>query len=184
MTTISAKYARECFSYNPVTGVLTWKADRPAHHFPTSHGRNTWRGRNAGKVAGSIGNQGYRVVTVGGKFELAHRLIWLMVTGELPKHETDHINGDRLDNRLSNLRAVTTQENQRNAAMQCNNTSGHVGVDWNKASNKWRARIKIDGKQKYLGGFTDIEDAIEARAEADIKYGYHKNHGRPANTLI
>jgi thiamine pyrophosphokinase len=77
--------------------------------------------------------------------------------------ETDHINGDRLDNRQCNLRTATHQQNQINRHHQKNNTSGVIGVNWNKNAGKWQACIKINGKNKHLGYFSNKNDAINTR---------------------
>ena len=82
----------------------------------------------------------------------------------------DHINHNPLDNRRENLRICTIQENNMNRSISSNNTSGTVGVHWNKTHNKWMAYIGINGKQKYLGLFNKKEDAIEARRQAEIEY--------------
>lgn len=84
--------------------------------------------------------------------------------------EVDHINQRRYDNRKDNLRIVTTSQNQMNVAVRKNNTSGISGVNWDIATNKWRARICVDGKRISLGCFDDFNDAIQARQCAEKKY--------------
>jgi len=108
-----------------------------------------------------------------------HRLAWLYVHGELPEF-IDHVNHNRSDNRIDNLRSVTRVENNRNKSISKHNTSGVLGVSWHKRQEKWVAGIKVDYKKKHLGSFTDINDAIRARKEAEIKYGFHTNHGEKA----
>jgi len=104
-----------------------------------------------GQKAGFIHPTGYRHITFMGKQHKAHRLIWLYVYGEMPK-EIDHINGDRQDNRLENLRSVTRSQNQFNKAMAQNNTSGYRGVSWHKKSQQWAIRVCANGKSmvKYV----------------------------------
>lgn len=92
--------------------------------------------------------------------------------------QIDHINGDTSDNRAVNLREVTNQDNHKNMKRHKGNKSGHTGVYWNTAVHKWQAYIAVDGKQKYLGIYDDVKDAAKVRKEAEIKYGFHKNHGR------
>ena len=88
-----------------------------------------------------------------------------------PKGMTiDHINGDKLDNRKSNLRICTMQQNSFNKGVQTNNTSGTTGVFWDKSKNRWVALIQINRKQIYLGTFKEKEDAIQARKQAEIDY--------------
>lgn len=86
------------------------------------------------------------------------------------KFAIDHINRDRLDNRRSNLRVVDYSLNGFNKGKQSNNTSGHVGVSWEKKRNKWETHIKVNGKKKFLGYFDDIDDAIKVRKEAEVEY--------------
>jgi hypothetical protein len=99
-----------------------------------------------------------------------------MIHGYWPD-EIDHINGDRADNRLSNLREVSNIENQRNKVLPRNNKSGHIGVSWNKDSKKWMARITINYKLKQVGQFSTIEEAVAARKEAERKFGFSERHG-------
>lgn len=89
----------------------------------------------------------------------------------------DHINGDSLDNRSENLRAVTQKDNNKNRKLTTKNNSGVCGVSWNKDNNKWRVRIGLKGKQKHFGFFNDIELAELVAQEAYSVLGYHANHG-------
>ena len=82
----------------------------------------------------------------------------------------DHANGNKLDNRKSNLRECTIQQNSFNKGIRTNNTSGVTGVVWDKSRNKWHAKIQINGKLIYLGTFKEKEDAIQARRQAEIDY--------------
>lgn len=82
----------------------------------------------------------------------------------------DHINRNPLDNRICNLRTCTQQNNCFNKSMQCNNTSGVAGVTWDKSRNKWLAQIQINKKNKYLGRFATLEEAIAARQQAEMEY--------------
>ena len=82
----------------------------------------------------------------------------------------DHKNRNTLDNRKENLRYCTTQENSWNSSVRSDNTSGYIGVSWDKENNKWAARIEINKKPKRLGRFMNKEDAIKARLEAEAKY--------------
>ena len=82
----------------------------------------------------------------------------------------DHINGNKLDNRKSNLRICTVAENKFNHKNYATNTSGCPGIDWHRKANKWRARIQVHGRQIHLGVFESLEDAIYARQQAEIEY--------------
>lgn len=150
------------FNYDGVTGKLT-------HKKTTSSG-------TAGSLATHAHSGGYLCVSVGRKAYLAHRIIYLMVTGNWPEY-IDHINHDRTDNRWNNLRGVSQTENNRNMSKQSNSTTGYVGVSFMKTKNKYRAYITVDKKAVHLGVFDTIEEAVAARESANIQYGYHANHG-------
>jgi len=100
-----------------------------------------------------------------------------MVYGYWP-NQIDHIDGDRANNSLHNLRDVTNQINSMNIKIPSSNTSGHIGVCWDKSRNKWLAHITVDQKLKNLGRFINKEDAVKVRKEAERIYRYHENHGR------
>jgi hypothetical protein len=102
----------------------------------------------------------------------------LLTYGSWPEDQIDHINGNKKDNRLENLRAVSNRENLRNKKIYKNNTSGTIGVSFYKSKQGYQASIKINGKRKNLGVFKNKEEAIAARAAANIKYNFHENHGR------
>ncbi len=122
-----------------------------------------------GQEVGSIHKTGYRHVTWMGKIHKVHRLIFLLEHGYLPK-EIDHINGDRQDNRIENLREVSRSENQFNKAICSNNTSGFRGVNWHKHSKSWVVRVCTKGKTKILGYFKDLELAGLVADEARNLY--------------
>lgn len=149
--------------YDEVTGNITRKIN--SQHY------------SSGDVAGWVTSIGYRAVSVNGKTFYCHRIAYLLKTGHWPKYQIDHINHIRTDNRWENLREVTRRENQRNVSLPSHNKSGHVGVFWNKQKSKWQARIIINNKQIHLGFFAELNNAIDARKNANIKYGFHKNHG-------
>jgi hypothetical protein len=179
---------RKLLDYDPETGVFTWKA-RTADMFAPEAGKRTyrtpqwyadiWNGRLAGKPAGSAYGGGYLGLAIQNEKYLAHRVAWVMHYGEQPT-EIDHINGDRSDNRIANLRLVTRTENNMNSARQSNNTSGCQGVTWDKQTNRWRAFIKKDGRTIRLGRFDTLAEAAGARKRAERKLGFHENHGREA----
>lgn len=175
----SQKYLRECLDYDPETGGLTWRT-RPLHHFKDGaqtarHNCNAWNGGWAGKEAFTATSpNGYVTGGLDRVIYRAHRIIWKLVHGQEPE-DIDHINGDRADNRIANLRAVTRRENMRNAALRSNNKSGVVGVS--RARGKWLAQIKGQ-RQQFLGYFDTIEEAAAARKSAERDLGFHENHGR------
>ena len=137
-----------------------------------------------GDIAGYVHKiNGYRYIRAEGKSYRAHRLAWFYMTGEWPK-EIDHINHIKTDNRWENLREVTHQENGKNRSKSKNNTSGVTGVSRSKQTSKWAAHIRINGKLRCLGSFTDKFEAICCRKSAENKHGFHPNHGRPKQASI
>jgi hypothetical protein len=111
-----------------------------------------------GDVVGHVGNSGYMSCSIVGTMFLVHRAIFLMHHGYLPKY-VDHIDGNRLNNRIENLRPATVYENAQNQKLFKNNTSGVKGVSWNKLMNKWEANITYDGTRERLGWFNSIDEA-------------------------
>lgn len=156
----------EYFDYEENSGLLRWKV-RSAQRV------------HVGDVAGKSKNGDYCKVRVHGRLTLVHRIIWEMHYGEIPEGMCiDHIDGDTFNNKISNLRLVTHQENHKNQKKRSTNKSGFLGVTWNKQNKKWQASIKLNGKVKYIGFFNDIDDAARARKAADAEHGFHQNHGR------
>lgn len=169
--------------YEPAIGKLFWK-HRDASWFRdgkdgAQRNANKWNARFAGCEALTADNgQGYRVGLIFGRQRMAHRVAWLLGYGDWPAGEVDHINGDRSDNRLTNLRTVSAVENMRNRKRPATNQSGAIGVRWIKSRNKWRADIKVDGVSRFIGHFASFEDAVAARKSAHSNFGFHENHGR------
>lgn len=129
--------------------------------------------RRAGSKAGCLSTDtGYIKIRYKNKLYLAHRLAWYFTNGEIPVgYMIDHINGDKSNNSINNLRLVDGVQNSFNRKVKNTNTSGYTGVSFNKKSNKWRAYIVINGKQKHLGTFASKEDASAAyqKALAEVK---------------
>lgn len=174
---LTAAQARALFSYNPQTGKLVL-LNRPRELFPSDKEWKRWNSRSSGTEAGAVKrSSGYRMVCVFGREYRAHRIIWLMQTGEWPESDIDHINGVRHDNRLANLRAVSHATNLRNQSRNSRNTSGFAGVSWHKGAEKWSAQIKVNGKKVHLGLFATAECAAQARAAANSAYGFSERHG-------
>ncbi len=119
-----------------------------------------------GSTPGATNTNGYIQISIGRRLFLAHRLAWLYVFGEWPTGAVDHINRDRLDNRICNLRIVSSSENCQNVDMYPNNTSGQRGVSWRKDQGKWAAYIRHMNKQYHLGYFDDVIEAGKAHIEA------------------
>lgn len=161
---ISYEEAHRLLVYNPETGEFRWKISRPKC--------------NKGELAGGYWVRNYLGIRLNGFKYMSHRLAWLMVYGEFPRHEVDHINGVCDDNRLCNLRAVTRAENNRNAALRKDNKTGIPGVRRIKDKDRWLAYIRINKKGIHLLRTNDFFEACCARRAAENKYGFYPNHGR------
>ena len=169
--------------YEPETGFLFWK-ERDVSTFvdgghSADHNCKKWNSRFKGKRAFTAKKgDGYLHSNLMGKWLSAHRVIWKMVHGVDPR-TIDHINGDRSDNRLENLRSVSMSENLKNSARQKRFTNPHVGVR-RTTHGAWQAYLNHNGKFVGLGCHDTVEKAIEVRRLAQAAYGYHENHGRNA----
>ena len=149
-TTLTADRLREVLNYDPETGFFTWKVS------------NSHR-RRVGDRAGCLKTpDGYRLIRIDGVLHRAHKLVWLYLTGSFPVLGLDHINRVKDDNRAVNLREANQAQQGQNLPMSSKNTSGHRGVHWSNADEKWQAAIRIQGKKKYLGQFDNIEEASAA----------------------
>ena len=149
MAELTQARLKELLTYDPDTGVFTY---------------NTGTGRcRAGTVAGTATARGYRQICIDYRVHLAHRLAFVYMLGAAPA-VVDHVNGEKCDNRWANLRAATISSNAQNQRhSRKGNASGFLGVHWSRRLNKWQARIKpADGPSKYLGSFTDPEEAHQA----------------------
>lgn len=175
--TIDIELLREILAYDSGTGALTWRK-RDTRLFAADKDVDPWNERYAGSQAFvSADSRGYLRGKIQGKRYAAHRVIWAMVHGVWPD-EVDHINGVRSDNRLANLRDVSTVENGQNRKRPNTNTSGVVGVVWHKQKQRWQAQIGVNNRMVSLGRFADFDAAVAARKAAEINHGYHENHGR------
>lgn len=162
---------RELLDYDPETGEFRWR-ERPLSDFKDQRTTNWWNSKNAGNVAGYITkDEGYRVIGIDAVYYKAHRLAWLGMTGELPD-EVDHINGDRADNRWSNLRRASRAENRQNLKVYKSNTSGVAGVYVckDRRALAFRPYISVDGKRIWLPRCSSLEEAVAARDAAKAKY--------------
>lgn len=174
MIELTQKYLDECLTYNKTTGNFYWK-DRPRHHFKNDSWQKTFNRKNSGNIAGNHNANGYVRIWISGENYLAHRLVFLLLDGEWPLN-VDHINGITNDNRYGNLRNTSSSINQRNRKLNKNNTSGVPGVV--RRRNKWRAQITLNGVITRLGTYEVLNDAINARKQAEVGHGFHQNHGR------
>lgn len=158
---MDAKILHELFEYRD--GELYWKAKRPSIFVGDKAG---WRSGN-----------GYHMVNVLGKQVYIHRVIYLMIHGELPYH-VDHIDGNPSNNRIENLRSATKAQNAWNCKLHNSNSSGVRGVYWNKLRNKWYASVEVNKKKIHLGVFKELDEAKRVVEEARrLYYGEYVNHG-------
>ncbi len=182
MREISFEVAMRYFEYRPKDGKFFRKL-RPRDNFKTDL-NYSYHLSLVGRECGYIDSKGYVRLHVGNWQILAHRMAWLLMTGELPKfpeYEIDHIDGNPANNSWDNLRKVTKSQNQRNAGMRRNNKSGVHGVYWHNSIKRWVAGISVnDGRrQRHLGVFDNIQDAARARALAEIELGYTRRGIEP-----
>lgn len=176
---IDLNYVNSVLLYHPDTGVFIWKR-REAKMFSNPNYANPWNARFAGKDAGSIKSTGYVYIRLNNKLWLAHRLVWVIYNQIDIEDQLviDHINHNPSDNRIINLRAVSQSENMKNMPLLAINKSGCHGVYYCKNKEKWAAQILIDGTNRHLGYFSDINEAIEKRKSTEIANGFHANHGK------
>jgi hypothetical protein len=150
---ITQERLKQVLHYAPDTGVFTWKVGK--------------RGCSAGSVAGHVCKRDkYRLIGVDTKLYFAHRLVWLYMYGSFPKNQIDHINRNRSDNRLSNLRDATNAQNSQNASLRKDSTSKVRGVHWYKRRSKWQVYINVNGRRSFIGYFSDKSDAVAAYSAA------------------
>ena len=158
MNKIDCKQLKELLSYDPDTGLFTWKIS------PSNSVKQN-------QIAGTHNTNGHIQIKIFRQRYFAHRLAWFFVKGHWPKAIIDHINGIRDDNRIANLREVTASQNGHNQTKPHSRTqSGYLGVSWIKSRNKWQAGIGINGKYKFLGYFDDPKSAHAKYLEAKKIY--------------
>ena len=179
------EYLRQIIDYNPDTGEMVWAERGPDTFGSDCNIKNaelakSWNTRRVGVRVGSDNGGGYLKTTVRmGRTKskvFVHRLAWAISYGEWPQ-VIDHMNGNRKDNRLCNLRSVSASINGRNAKRRADNTSGANGVHYHKARRKWIAYFDADGSRTYLGYFHTKDDALAARKRADAGNGFTARHG-------
>lgn len=177
----SQELLNQLLRYDPETGKLYWKERPPSlfsgGKYPPERAAAAWNGDNAGREA-FISNDGagYKSGAIFNKKYRAHRIIWRMVTGEVPD-QIDHADHERSNNRWSNLRAVTQVHNSRNMRLRASNPSGICGVHFARRERKWLAHIGVGGRFKFLGYFASMAEAMAARKSAEMALGFHPNHG-------
>jgi len=148
---------RQLLDYDPETGIFRWKQFR------------RWSAKE-GDFAGYINKRGYHKISVDGVDYSAHRIAWKIFYNEEPSDIIDHVDRNKQNNKIENLRLATNQQNCMNVEVKKNNTSGVKGVYFNKKQQKWVARIGFNYNKINLGSFEKIEDAARAYKNAEKKY--------------
>lgn len=153
---ITQQRLKELFYYDTLTGEFTRKIAVGRH-----------KCHHINKPVGTKQNKGYVVIGADKKRYMAHRLAWLYVYGCWPSNDLDHINQNKSDNRIANLRQASRSKNMHNVSLHKHNSSGHKGVSWHKPRKKWRAYIFVGYTQIHLGLFDKVGDAVKARKQAE-----------------
>lgn len=166
--------------HEPESGKLFWR-ERPADMFPAKTPRRAaclcalWNSRYADQEAFTCISDGYKTGAIFGANYKAHRVIWKLVHGFDPD-QIDHVSGDRTDNRLHNLRDVSLEVNARNRKTPTNNRSGRIGIHkWAKNGITYWVATVGPHQQRYFDSF---DEAVAARRAAEVKFGFHENHGQ------
>ena len=165
----SADILKELLAYDPASGDLTWRHREPKHYEAThNHSPDALAAQFNTKYAGRpalacVDNVGYPSGRLFNSQVRAHRVIWKMVYGYEPEL-IDHINRDKADNRLCNLRAANKRINMINRDASTANTSGRVGVGWDKSRSRWVAQINTSGLHRQKR-FATFEEAVAQREE-------------------
>lgn len=144
--------------YDAEAGFLTWRY--------REWESEEWNSINAGQRACFPASDGYRCVVVSGRTFMAHRVAWVIMTGDWPEKILDHIDGVRWNNTWDNLRQATHGQNSANAPLRSHNTSGLKGVHFKKSTGRWLASITVARKSRHLGYFDTKEEAHEAYMKA------------------
>jgi len=162
MSNINSTDLKKLLKYDPETGVFTWLT-------------NPSKRIKAGQQAGSLHHKGYIQIGINKTLYLAHRLAWFYYYGNLPNQTIDHINGIKTDNRISNLRDISSSGNCQNL-LRSRGSSGLIGAHFQKSRNRWSSSIKLNGVRTHLGYFKTAEEAHTAYIAA-------KRSMHPFNTL-
>lgn len=176
----SISLLRECISYDQESGICTLRK-RPRGHFNSDHQYARWNTRFEGKEAGcrcAFGSNEYKTINFMRQTLKAHRVIWAIVTGGWPV-EIDHVDGNGLNNKWENLRNVSTQRNMMNKRRYKNKAENlPTGIFYvGKKQKMFVAQITFNNKQYSLGSFKNLDDAVLARKQAEIEFGFTDRHG-------
>jgi hypothetical protein len=181
---ITVEQLRQLLDYECKTGVFSWSEPTREWFASYAHWRAYKAKQSCIKPFSYEHSAGYLCGEIGGVSLLAHRVAWAYCQGSWPDEQVDHVNHDKKDNRLANLRLAPQAENVKNSGKRSDNSSGVTGVYWSRSRKKWVAQIGLPGpKTKPLGRYDIFEDAVAARKAAEIEYGFHENHGKNADEL-
>jgi len=167
---ISQNELKEIIHYDPETGIFSYAKD-----YISENGYK----RNKGDVIKSKVGEGYLGVSIFGKQYRLHHLAFLYMLGYMPK-EVDHDDGVRFNNKWENLKDCTRSENMKNRKISSYNSTGIIGVHLRKDTLQYSSTITVNGKIIRLGCYPTKNEAAKVRKEAELKYGFNKNHGRKA----
>ncbi len=142
---LTQEILKSIVEYDSETGMFRWKKRLQKR-------KNDW-------FSGYLQTDGYMQLRILNKMYMSHRLAWLYIHGKFPENIIDHINKNKSDNRIVNLREATHSQNQQNTDKKSNNKSGYKGVAYEKIAKKWRAQISIKGKRIHIGYFNTPEEA-------------------------
>jgi hypothetical protein len=165
---IDQEYVKNIFDYkeDEISGYLIWKISK-ANRI------------KIGDIVGTFDKRtGYYQVQIDNKDYRLHRIIFLWHNGFLPKY-VDHIDKNKLNNKISNLREITSQNNNRNRSQRKNTSSGIKGISWYKRDSKWRAYITINNKLYHLGSYDNIDDAVLARYKKECELNWNESEESP-----
>jgi hypothetical protein len=172
---ISPETLRKLLFYNSETGVLIWR-ERAMNALLNGIITKAWNTKYSGKSASYLNRRGYKALRVLGVNLLAHRVCFAIYYGRWPSGHIDHIDGDKVNNAITNLREVSDLQNARNAKLRSDNRYGCPGLTLTKYG--WAVQIGGSKNRQHIGTFKLKEEAIRARADAEKSFGYHENHGR------
>ena len=179
---LSICYLNECFTADFEEGTLTWKV-RPAYHFKNEIVQKRWNSRYSGTLAGNVytrksGYQSFQVSIMGTSY-LIHRILWALYTGDWPKGDIGHRDGNPLNNRISNLSDIPHEINMRFQKLKKQNKSGVNGVYWSNKRQCWVLHVtRREGIIKpYLTKSKDSCEAVCARKSFELRNGFDRSHG-------
>lgn len=161
---LTQEQLKELLDYDPETGIFTWKSGRSNK---SKDGRGLWRSE-----AGWVTLKGYIAIEINGRQCMAHRLAWLYIHGMAPYLQIDHVNLDKADNRISNLRLATQSQNQHNTTVRRTNKLGVKGVylkRFESGNVAYATKICVNRKVIHIGYFSSIEEAKAAYDKASLE---------------